>query len=90
MLHGRLQLRTGIYHPPYSAKNRITNKNFKDEFTTFTINLLTEHSDNIILGEFNLHVSDTHDTEAVIFTNTCEASINMSLSQLSNLEIFLT
>ena len=52
---------TGIYHPPYSIKNRITNKmfiddltvNHVDDFTEFSTELLTNHSNNIILGDFN-------------------------------------
>ena len=64
---------TGIYHPPYSMKNRITNETFMDEFTKFTMNLLSMHSNNVIPGDFNLHISNDNDAEAVIFTDTCEA-----------------
>ena len=64
---------TGIYHPPYSAKNRVTNKNFIDNFTIFTSNLLSEYSNNIIVEDFNLHVSNEDDLDAATFTNICEA-----------------
>ena len=64
---------TGIYHPPYSSKNRITNSMFPDDFTEFTTNLLSNHTNNIILGDFNLHVSDYDNNDATIFMDTCEA-----------------
>ena len=64
---------TGIYHPPYSNKNRITNSMFLDDFTEFTTNLLSSHNNNIILSDFNLHVSDNDNNDATIFTDTCEA-----------------
>ena len=64
---------TGIYHPLYSTKNRITNKMFIDDFTEFSTNLLTDYRNNIVLGDFNLHISNDDDTEAAIFTDTCEA-----------------
>ena len=35
--------------------------------------LLSQHSNNIILGDFNLHVSDENDLDAATFTDTCEA-----------------
>ena len=63
----------GIYHPPYSAKNRITNKNFIDDFTIFTSNLVSEYSNNIIVGDFNFHVSNKDDLDAATFTDICEA-----------------
>ena len=64
---------TGIYHPPYSTKNQITNKIFIDDYIDHTTNLLSYHSNNIILRDFDLHVSKDDDTDATIFTNTCEA-----------------
>ena len=64
---------TGIYHPPYSAKNKITNKIFINEFTTFKTSLLSGYSNNVLVGDFNLHVSNEDDLDAATFTNTCEA-----------------
>ena len=64
---------TGIYHPQYSAKNRITNGMFNDDFTNFTTNLLSDCINNIILGDFNLHVSNSDDMNAAIFMDTCTA-----------------
>ena len=61
---------TGIYHPPYSTRNKITNKMFIEDFAT---TLLSNNKNNIITGDFNLHISDEEDTDAAIFTDTCEA-----------------
>ena len=64
---------TGIYHLPYLIKNRIANKNFIDDFTTFTSTLLSEYNNNVIVGNFNLHVSNEEELDAATFTDTCEA-----------------
>ena len=63
---------TCIYHPLYSTENRITNKMFTDYFTSFSSDLFMDHTNNVILGDFNLHVSNDDNTEAAIFTDTCE------------------
>ena len=49
------------------------NKTFIDEFSNFTTDLLSTHSNTVILGDFNLHISDDNDAKAVTFMNTCEA-----------------
>ena len=46
---------------------------FLDDFTEFTTNLLSQHTNNIILSDFNLHISKDLDTDAAIFIDTCEA-----------------
>ena len=64
---------TGIYHPPYSTRNRIKNRMFIDDFTEYATTLLSNNTNNIITGDFNLHISDAEDTDATIFTDTCKA-----------------
>ena len=64
---------TGNYLPPYSAKNKTTNRLFINEFMEFSTTLLMEHNNNIIIGDFNLHISDDTDADAAIFIDTCEA-----------------
>ena len=63
----------GIYHPPYSLTNKITNGRFIEEFTDYVSTNLPEHQNNIFIGNFNLHVSDTLDADSVIFNDTIEA-----------------
>ena len=62
----------GIYHPPYSLTNKITNGRFIEEFTDYVSTNLPEHQNNIF-RDFNLHVSDTLDTDSAIFNDTIEA-----------------
>ena len=50
---------------------------FLDDFTEFMSRLLPDRTKNIIVGDFNLHISDgdnnTSDISTTIFTDTCEA-----------------
>ena len=64
---------TVLYHPPYSLSNKSTNKTFLDEFTDFMARLLSERKNNIVLGDFNLHVSNDDDINSAIFNDTIEA-----------------
>ena len=64
---------TGIYHQPYSNKNRITNKMFINDFTIFTSTLLADHTNNVLVGHFNLNTSKEDHLEAATFTDTGEA-----------------
>ena len=64
---------TTICHPPYSLINKSTNKAFLDDFTDYTANLLPERCNNIVLGDFNLHVSKEDDIDSAIFNDTIEA-----------------
>ena len=78
MQHGNLGLKTtttihGIYHPPYSLTNKITNGKFIEDFTEFISTTLPSHQNNIFLGNFNLHVSDTMDTDSAIFNDSIDA-----------------
>ena len=45
-----------IYHPPYSNQTRATNHEFLDEFTDWVAGYIMNHTNMIILGNFNLHV----------------------------------
>ena len=62
---------TGIYHPP--PKDGITNSMFVDDMTKHLSELLTNKHNNIILGNFNMHVDDPFDPEAGIFNDTMSA-----------------
>ena len=48
----------GIYHPPPSLRNKTTNGMFVDEFTEFASNTIPSHTNNLYMGDFNLHLSD--------------------------------
>ena len=69
---------------------------FIDDFIEFMTILLTENSNNIITGDFNLHVNNNEDADAAIFMDTCEALglyqyITFSTHKLGNiLDLLLT
>ena len=63
----------GIYHPPYSTTNKITNAKFIKEFTDHVSSCLPIHQNNIFFGDFNLHVSNQLDTDATIFGDSISA-----------------
>ena len=50
---------------------------FLDDFTDFVSQLMADSTNNLILGDFNLHISEgqreTDDISAAILTDTCEA-----------------
>ena len=59
-----------IYHPPCSAVNLVTEKMFIDGFTERICDqlIMTEHGNKLlILGDFNIHVNDEFDENAVSF-----------------------
>ena len=64
---------TGIYHPPYSLSNKSTNRAFLDDFTSFVTELVPRWPENVLLGDFNLHVSNDDDIDSTIFLDTIEA-----------------
>ena len=53
---------TGIYHPP--PKNTITNRMFIDDVIDHLITLLSTATNNIILGDFNMHINDINSNDA--------------------------
>ena len=63
----------GVYRPPYSVRNCNTVAKFLDEFTPWMVDLITNHSNIILMGNFNIHVGDKDDAEAMIFLDTIEA-----------------
>ena len=62
---------TGIYHPP--PKNAITNGMFIDDITEHLITLQSTATNNIILGDFNMHINDANSNDACTFLDTFTA-----------------
>ena len=46
---------------------------FLDDFTEYITNLIPGTTNNIIMGDFNLHVSKEDDVNSAIFMDTLEA-----------------
>ena len=62
---------TGMYHPP--LKDKITNGMFIDDITNHLTSLLPATTNNVILGDFNMHINDMSSTDVVIFNGTLMA-----------------
>ena len=62
-----------IYHPPYSNINKSTNGQFIDEFAEFLVDFLTEYSNVIIMGDFNIRLDNTEDPDVTAFIDTMSA-----------------
>ena len=64
---------TSVYHPPYSLRSKITNNQFIDQFITYISEILPNHNNHIIMGDFNLYLSKDDNTDATIFQDSIEA-----------------
>ena len=62
-----------IYRPPASQKNKIKKTDFLPEFESFLQDIYTKTENCIILGDLNVHVDDTSDSEAKAFLETLKA-----------------
>ena len=62
-----------IYHPPYSEQSQITNHEFLDVFTDWIAEYIMNDTNIIILGDFNLHVNDSNNDDAMNFIETTQA-----------------
>ena len=63
----------GIYHPPYSVGQNITNVMFLDDLTEFLTDLMASYRNILICGDFNMHIDNTSDMEVQIFMHTMQA-----------------
>ena len=87
----------GIYHPPYSGCNLITNNMFTDDLTEWLAESLVNDKNMIIMGDFNIHiVKRGEDEDATAFMNTIEAldfqqHVNFPTHRMGNiLDLVLT
>ena len=62
----------GVYRPPYSVRNGNMVTKFLDEFTPWMV-YITNHSNIILMGDFNIHVGDEDDADVMTFMDTIEA-----------------
>lgn len=61
----------GIYRPPSS--HLYNTAMFIDEYTEFLTRILPQYNSLVILGDFNIHVNDESDADAMIFKDTMQA-----------------
>ena len=57
--------------PPDSNGNSVNA--FIDEITIFLTDFLAKYTDTIIVGDFNMHINDPTDGDAMVFMDTLEA-----------------
>ena len=62
---------TGIYHPPQVAG--LPNSMFIDQLSDYLMEILAQHSNNIVVGDFNIHVNDHNDVDAGLLLETMSA-----------------
>lgn len=62
-----------IYKPPPSRKNKLTTNMYLDEFAQLVESVVITDTHILICGDFNLHVDDIKDTDAVRFLNILES-----------------
>ena len=62
----------GIYHPPYSATNKITNAQFIDEFLNCLPDQIMEHKNIIITDDINLHLNNINDVDGSTLLDNLE------------------
>ena len=56
----------GIYHPPYSTGEKITNAVFLDDLMEFLRDWMASYRNIIMCGDFNLHINNPSDTKVKI------------------------
>ena len=63
----------GIYRLPPPAQNKLTINQFPDEFTKFTADVITQHTNPIFIGDFNVHANDLNNPDTEIFIDMMSA-----------------
>ena len=62
-----------VYHPPPCKRNSFKNSVFFDEWSLYLDRLAVITNDVIITGDFNFHLDNVNDADAVRFNGTLEA-----------------
>ena len=63
----------GIYRPPPSESNMTSVAQFTDEFLYELQEDIKDSANLMVLGDFNIHINDTNDTDAQKFKDSTEA-----------------
>ena len=62
-----------VYHPPVGAQQGITNSIFINYLTELLTEVVSNHSNLIILGDINIHLNKLEDTDAKDLCHILEA-----------------
>ena len=60
-----------IYHSQYLETYQVTNNQFLDDFSEFLAEVLAEHRNLVITGDFNLHVNNSEDQGGEVSQTLC-------------------
>ena len=63
----------GLYHSPPSTDNQMTTSTFIDKITSFPTERITNLSNILILGDFNINTREATNADNTIFNNTMAA-----------------
>ena len=73
MIRNKKLTLAGIYHPPIGSSKGNTHTKFLDEVSKLTQLLITNYTNVILLGNFNIHTQDTENPDSIIYNDTMEA-----------------
>ena len=63
----------GIYHPPIGSSKGNTHTKFLDEVSKLTQLLMTNYTNLVLLGDFNIHTQDTENPDSITYNDMMEA-----------------
>ena len=63
----------GIYHPPIGSSKGNTHAKFLDKVSKLTQLLVTNYTNLVLLGNFNIHNQDTENQDSIIYNDRMEA-----------------
>ena len=63
----------GIYHPPIGSHRNNTHIRFLEEVSQLIQCLITNHTNLVLLGDYNIHTQDIENPNSLIFNDTMEA-----------------
>ena len=70
----------GIYHPLQVAG--LPNSMFIDQLSDYLMDILAQHSNNIVVGDFNIHINDHNDVDVGLLLYTLSAlGLNQKVSE---------
>ena len=62
----------GIYHPPIGSSKSNTHTKFLDEVSKLTQPLITNYTNLVLLGDFNIHTQDTESADSIAYNDMME------------------
>ena len=63
----------GIYHPPIGSSKGNTHTKFLDKVSKLTQLLITNYTNLVLLGDFNIHIQDTESADSTAYNDMMEA-----------------